>query len=59
MIEKTLLIIKPDGVKRCLIGELIKRFEQRRLKLVGMMMIWIDKNFSKKHYSAHIKKEFY
>ncbi|MDP2908924.1 MAG: nucleoside-diphosphate kinase [Nanoarchaeota archaeon] len=59
MIEKTLVLIKPDGVKRGLIGEILKRFEQRGLKLVGMKMVWIDKNFAKKHYSAHVKKGFY
>lgn len=59
MIEKTLVLIKPDGVKRGLMGEIIKRFEQRGLKIVGMKMVWIDKNFSKKHYSAHVKKSFY
>lgn len=59
MIEKTLVLIKPDGVKRCLIGDLVKRFEQRGLKIIGMKMVWIDKAFAKKHYSAHIKKKFY
>lgn len=59
MIEKTLVLIKPDGVKRGLIGELVKRFEQRGLKIIGMKMIWIDKAFAKKHYAAHIKKKFY
>lgn len=59
MIEKTLVLIKPDGVKRCLIGELVKRFEQRGLKIIGMKMVWIDKNFAKKHYAIHIKKKFY
>lgn len=59
MIEKTLVLIKPDGVKRGLMGEIIKRFEQRGLKIVGMKMIWIDEHFSKKHYSAHVKKSFY
>lgn len=59
MIEKTLVLIKPDGVKRGLIGDLVKRFEQRGLKIIGMKMIWIDKAFAKKHYAAHIKKKFY
>lgn len=59
MIEKTLLLIKPDGVKRGLIGEFIKRFEQRGLKIVGMKMIWIKKSFARKHYAAHVKKSFY
>ncbi len=59
MIEKTLVLVKPDGVKRGYIGEFVKRFEQRGLKIVGMKMVWIDRNFAKKHYSAHVKKSFY
>ena len=59
MIEQTLVLVKPDGVKRSLIGEIIKRFEQRGLKIVGMKMTHIDHDFSKKHYITHIKKDFY
>ncbi|MEK6936956.1 MAG: nucleoside-diphosphate kinase [Nanoarchaeota archaeon] len=49
-IERTLVIIKPDGVKRNLSGEIISRFEKTGLKIVGLKMIWIDKDFAKKHY---------
>ena len=49
-IERTLVIIKPDGVKRSLVGEIISRFEKVGLKIVGMKMIWISKDFAKKHY---------
>lgn len=59
MIERTLLIIKPDGVKRSLVGEIITRFEQAGLKLVAMKMHWVTKDFSKKHYKAHTAKHFY
>ncbi len=59
MIEKSLVLVKPDGVQRCLIGEIIKRFEKRGLKIVGLKMVWVDKDFSKQHYSAHIDKSFY
>lgn len=59
MIEKTMVLIKPDGVKRGLIGEFVKRFEQRGLKIIGLKMVWIDKGFAKKHYAEHIKKKFY
>lgn len=59
MIQQTLVLVKPDGVKRGLIGEVIKRFEQRGLKIVGLKMIQVDPDFSKKHYSAHISKGFY
>ncbi|MFH1451973.1 MAG: nucleoside-diphosphate kinase [archaeon] len=59
MIEQTLVLVKPDGVARGLIGETIKRFEQRGLKIVGLKMVQIDKDFSKKHYASHIDKNFY
>src|SRR3989338_3344617 len=59
MIEKSLVIIKPDGVERGLVGEIIKRFENTGLKLVGMKMVWVDKKFAEKHYSAHKSKPFF
>ncbi|MDP2750651.1 MAG: nucleoside-diphosphate kinase [Nanoarchaeota archaeon] len=59
MIEQTFVAIKPDGVERALIGKVIERFEQRGLKIVAMKMVWVDRDFSKKHYSAHINKPFY
>jgi nucleoside-diphosphate kinase len=51
MIQKTLLLIKPDGVQRGLSGEIIKRFENIGLKIVAMKMVWIDEEFAKKHYA--------
>ena len=59
MIEHTLVFLKPDAVERSITGQIISRLEQAGLKIVGMKMIWVDKNFSKKHYSAHIDKKFY
>ncbi len=59
MIQKSLVLIKPDGVERGLIGEIIKRFEQRGLKIVGMKMVWVDKDFAKEHYSEHVNKPFF
>ena len=59
MIEQTLILVKPDGVKRGLIGEVIARFEKRGLKIVGMKMVEIDPDFSKKHYAGHVDKYFY
>lgn len=49
-IEKTLVLIKPDGVERGLVGEIIHRFERVGLKIIGMKMIQIDEEFAKKHY---------
>lgn len=59
MIEATLVLVKPDGVQRGLIGEVIKRFEQRGLKVTALKMVRIDKNFAKEHYVDHINKDFY
>ena len=59
MIERSLVIIKPDGVERGIIGEIIKRFENAGLKLVGMKMAWIDRNFAEQHYKAHKSKPFF
>lgn len=59
MIQKTLVLIKPDGVQRGLIGRIISRFEDAGLKIAGMKMVWINKDFAKKHYSAHVGKSFY
>jgi len=59
MIEKTLVLLKPDTVQRGFCGEIISRFEKIGLKIVGMKMVWVDSEFSKKHYSAHVEKSFY
>lgn len=49
--EKTLVLVKPDGVKRGLIGEIMGRIEQRGLKVIAMQMVWADKARLAKHYS--------
>lgn len=59
MIERTLVLLKPDTVERALCGEVISRFEKVGLKIAGMKMIHVDSAFSKKHYSAHVDKGFY
>lgn len=49
--ERTLVLIKPDGVKRGLIGEIIQRIEQRGLKVIAMQMLWAEKKDLSAHYS--------
>ena len=56
MIEKTLILLKPDCINRSLIGELISRFEKTGLKIIGMKMQWVDKEFAEKHYTEDITK---
>ena len=59
MIERSLVIIKPDGVERSLVGEIIKRFENTGLKIVGMKMVWVDRKFAEQHYKANKSKPFF
>tara|TARA_Y100000310_G_scaffold91953_1_gene89483 strand:- start:1899 stop:2378 length:480 start_codon:yes stop_codon:yes gene_type:complete len=59
MIERSLVLIKPDGVQRGIVGELITRFEKAGIKISGLKLVRIDEGFSKKHYKAHVKKAFY
>lgn len=48
--ERTVVLIKPDGVKRGLIGEVLSRFERAGLKIVAMKMVWADFKLAEKHY---------
>lgn len=50
MIEQTLVIVKPDGVQRGLLGEVLGRFEKVGLKIIGMKMVWADEELVGKHY---------
>lgn len=57
--ERTFVIIKPDGVKRGLIGEIISRYERKGLKVVECKMLHADRSTLEKHYIEHIGKPFY
>ncbi|MEK9635376.1 MAG: nucleoside-diphosphate kinase [Candidatus Woesearchaeota archaeon] len=59
MVKQTLVLIKPDGVQRSVSGEIITRFENAGMKIIGMKMVWVDKKLSKEHYSEHVKKPFF
>ena len=52
--ERTLVLIKPEGVQRALVGKIISRFEDAGLKIIGMKQIWADKEFAGKHYTEDI-----
>jgi nucleoside-diphosphate kinase len=58
-VERTLVIIKPDGVQRQLIGPTITRFEQRGLKIVAMKLMRVSRDLARKHYAVHEGKSFY
>ena len=57
--ELTLLLIKPDGVQRGLIGDIVKRVEQRGLRLIGMKFMRVSRALAETHYSIHKGKLFY
>jgi len=57
--ERTLVLVKPDGIVRGLIGETIKRIEQKNMKIVAMKMIQITEDLAKEHYKEHKGKSFF
>ncbi|MCS7179275.1 MAG: nucleoside-diphosphate kinase [Anaerolineae bacterium] len=57
--ERTLIIIKPDAVQRGLIGEIIRRFERRGLRIAAMKMMQIPQELAERHYAIHKGKPFY
>jgi nucleoside-diphosphate kinase len=59
MTERTVVLIKPDGVQRLLVGRLLARYEERGLKLAAMKMIRIDRAFAERHYAVHREKPFF
>ncbi|MCI1274173.1 MAG: nucleoside-diphosphate kinase [Clostridiaceae bacterium] len=59
MEEKTFIAVKPDGVKRGLVGEVIKRFEHKGFKLIAMKMLNVTKEMAEAHYAEHKGKVFY
>jgi len=58
-IETTLVLVKPDGVRRGLVGDVLGRFETKGLKLVGLKMLTMSEDLAAKHYEAHVDKPFY
>jgi nucleoside-diphosphate kinase len=58
-LEKSLVIIKPDGVQRGLIGEIIGRLERRGLRLTAMKFQAVERGLAEKHYAVHQGKPFY
>ena len=57
--ERTFVMIKPDGVQRGLVGEIISRFEKKGLKLVAMKLVSVSKDLAEKHYGIHKGKPFF
>ncbi len=57
--EQTLVLVKPDGVQRGLIGQIITRLERRGLKLIGLKFMPVTRELAASHYEAHVGKSFY
>lgn len=58
-IERTLVLIKPDGVQRQLIGRILARYEERGLKVVGLKFVQVDRGLAERHYAVHREKAFF
>lgn len=59
MNERTLILIKPDGVQRLLAGRILARYEDRGLKIVGLKLIRVSADLAERHYAAHREKPFF
>lgn len=59
MAERTFIAVKPDGVKRNLIGRIITRFEEKGYKIIGLKMLLPTPELAAKHYAEHVGKPFY
>lgn len=57
--QRTFIAVKPDGVKRGLVGEIIRRFENKGFKLIGLKMLYVTQEMAERHYGEHEGKPFY
>ncbi|HEX9712302.1 MAG TPA: nucleoside-diphosphate kinase [Actinomycetota bacterium] len=57
--QRTLVLIKPDGVRRRLAGEVIRRLENKMLDIVAVRMLTVDEDLAKRHYEEHVDKPFF
>jgi len=58
-LESTLLIVKPDGVRRRLVGEVLRRVETKGLSIAELKMLTIDRPLAERHYAEHVEKPFF
>ncbi len=57
--ERTLVLVKPDGVQRGLVGEVISRLERRGLKLAALKLMQVDESLARQHYAEHVERPFF
>ena len=58
-VERTLFLVKPDGVQRGLVGEVVSRIERKGLKIVGMKLVQVTQELAHRHYEEHVEKPFF
>lgn len=58
-VERTLVLIKPDAVRRGLVGEILGRFERKGLRIESMVLRTMDAQLADQHYAEHLEKAFY
>jgi nucleoside-diphosphate kinase len=58
-VERTLIVVKPDGVRRGLVGEIISRFERKGFKIKALKMLWMSREQAEEFYSVHKGKHFF
>jgi nucleoside-diphosphate kinase len=59
LVERTFVLVKPDGVQRGLMGEVISRLERRGLKMIAAKFVAVNRELAEKHYAIHLGKPFY
>jgi nucleoside-diphosphate kinase len=59
MMERTFIMIKPDGVQRNLVGEVVRRFETKGFTLVGLRLMKVSRELAEKHYDVHKERPFF
>src|SRR6188474_1201567 len=57
--ERTLVLVKPDGMQRGLAGEIIQRLERRGLRIAALKLLQVDRALAERHYAEHVGKPFY
>ena len=59
MTERTLVLVKPDGVQRQLVGRIVDRYEERGLKIVCLKLIRVERDLAERHYAVHRERPFF
>jgi nucleoside-diphosphate kinase len=57
--ERTLVLVKPDGVQRLLVGRILARYEERGLKIIALKLVHVDRELAERHYAVHREKPFF